>query len=205
MKRIGNLNIIKFKCDIFYSCTLEAILIYLYYTIHSADNLRQELALCNCAIRKTHGLPCAHELAEHKRCDRSIPISSVHRHWRRLEIMTTKEDSEIAEKVHIKTHLDRLVEWAEVQDEETKRQILVKIDELMNPSSTLLREPAEKTKTKGRPSKVDTSTCRSPSGFEIVEALLAECDHSSPVPSTQKITSASHAKKANDQVDKTKV
>ena len=129
----------------------------------------------------------------------------MHRHWRRLEIITTKENSEIPEKVHVKTHLDHLAEWAEVQDEETKRQILVKIDELMNPSCTLLREPAEKTKTKGHPSNVDISTRRSPSGFEIVEALLTECDRPSPVASTQKITSASHAKKTNDQVNNTKV
>nr|XP_011463603.1 PREDICTED: protein FAR1-RELATED SEQUENCE 2-like [Fragaria vesca subsp. vesca] len=171
---------------------------------NNADNIGQELALCNCAIRKTHGLPCAHEIAEYKLRDRPIPLSSVHRHWRRLEIITTTEDSELPDKVPVKTHLDRLAEWAEVQDEETKRQILVKIDELMNPSCTLLKEPAEKIKTKGRPSKVDASTRRCPSGFEIVDALLSERDSPSSIPSAQKGTSTSHGKKANDQAEKTK-
>ncbi|XP_062010559.1 uncharacterized protein LOC133726936 [Rosa rugosa] len=172
---------------------------------NSAEYIGSEsLALCNCDIRKTHGLPCAHEIAEYKRCDRPIPISSVHRHWRKLEIRTTVEDSEVHEKVPVKAHLDRLAEWAEVQDEETKRQILVKIDELMNPGCTLLREPAEKTKTNGRPNKVDTSTHRWPSGFEIVDALLSERDNHSSVPTAPKVSRTSHTKKANGQVEKTK-
>ncbi|CAL9018219.1 unnamed protein product [Prunus brigantina] len=63
--------------------------------------------------------------------------------------------------------------WYEQQDDEKKRQVHMTLEELMNPGSTALTEPKEKLKTKGRPRKVDTSTRRLPSAFEIAEASIA--------------------------------
>ncbi|XP_062021027.1 PKS-NRPS hybrid synthetase cheA-like [Rosa rugosa] len=171
------------------------------YEANKADDITSELASCNCAIRKTHGLPCAHEIAEYKHCDSPIPITSVHHHWRKLEIGAIVEDSKVHEKVPLK---ERLAEWAEEQNEDTRRQILVKIDELINPTSTLLREPAEKRKTKGRPSKEDSGTRRLPSGFEIINTLLSERETYSPLPSVQKVSRKSNTKTSNDHSEKSK-
>ncbi|KAI5342400.1 hypothetical protein L3X38_010275 [Prunus dulcis] len=60
---------------------------------------------CGCAIRRTHQLPCAHEIAEYR--DRGVPIP--------LDVADTHYD-------------------------EKKRQVQMKLDELMNPSSTTLVE-----------------------------------------------------------------
>ncbi|RXH77913.1 hypothetical protein DVH24_039884 [Malus domestica] len=50
----------------------------------------------------------------------------------------------------------------------------------MNPSSTTLTKPVKKIKTKGRPCKVDTSTRRLPSAFEIVEAFSSHDSQAQP-------------------------
>lgn len=88
----------------------------------------------------------------------------------------------------------QLQQWLEEQDDEAKRQILVKIDELINPGSTVLKEPNEKIKTKGRPSKIDTSTRRLPSAFEIADAL---------VPPEEKVVNASPS--SNEHPEKNQV
>ena len=48
-----------------------------------------DVVACGCVIRHTHGLPCAHEIAEYKRDFRPIPLSSVDSHWRKLSIAPT--------------------------------------------------------------------------------------------------------------------
>ncbi|XP_062028264.1 uncharacterized protein LOC133744138 [Rosa rugosa] len=41
--------------------------------------------LCHCAIRNTHGLPCAHELAKYKKGDRLIPLDCIDPYWMKLD------------------------------------------------------------------------------------------------------------------------
>ena len=53
------------------------------------------------------------------------------------------------------------------------RQVLLKIDEIITPSSTMLQQPSEKIKTKGRP-KIDSSTHRLPFVFEMAKASLIQ-------------------------------
>lgn len=163
------------------------------------------MASCNCAVRKTHGLPCAHEIAAYKRSDSPLPTTCVHHHWRKLDIGATVEDSNVHEKIPLKAQLERLAEWAEEQNDDTRRQILVKIDELINPSSTVLREPAEKRKTKGRPSKEDNSTRRLPSGFEITNTVLSERETQSPLSDVQEVSRKSNTNSSNDHLEKSKV
>ncbi|CAL2264756.1 unnamed protein product [Prunus armeniaca] len=55
-------------------------------------------------------------------------------------------------------------------DPDTKRHIGMKLQEIMDPKSSTLREPQVKIKTKGRPSNFDKSTRRLPSAFELVES-----------------------------------
>ncbi|KAI3977395.1 hypothetical protein MKX01_000308 [Papaver californicum] len=39
---------------------------------------------CGCVLRRTHGLPCAHELIEYEVEGRAIPLSSIHSIWKKL-------------------------------------------------------------------------------------------------------------------------
>ncbi|KAI5332645.1 hypothetical protein L3X38_022774 [Prunus dulcis] len=55
----------------------------------------------------------------------------------------------------------------ELKHSETKRHVSMKLQEIMNLASTTLTQPQLKIKTKGHP-KVDTSTRRLPSAFEVV-------------------------------------
>ena len=41
---------------------------------------------CGCFYRRTHGLPCCHEMALTKEMGGSIPLSSIHDFWKKLEI-----------------------------------------------------------------------------------------------------------------------
>jgi len=41
---------------------------------------------CKCVLRKTHGLPCAHELAEFARISMPIPLECIDYFWRKLEM-----------------------------------------------------------------------------------------------------------------------
>ena len=76
--------------------------------------------------------------------------------------------------------------WYEKQDDDKKRELEMKIEELMNPNTTSLNAPKENIKTKGRPCKVYNSTQHLPSTFEITEAELAQSgfDYQTPVTST---------------------
>ncbi|XP_024190255.1 uncharacterized protein LOC112194241 [Rosa chinensis] len=139
--------------------------------VYRVDAVGVNVVSCGCAIRRTHQLPCAHEIAEYRNSHQPIPIDAIHSHWRRLSVGNFVEEIDPQEKVMVRPRLTQLQKWLEEQDDETKRQVLLKIDELINPSCTMLQEPNEKIKTKERPSKIDSSTRRLPSAFEIAEAF----------------------------------
>ncbi|CAL2262422.1 unnamed protein product [Prunus armeniaca] len=127
---------------------------------------------CGCAIRRTHQLPCAHEIAEYREHGVPIPLDVVHSHWRKLDIINIGNSSHGTTSPG-RSQLQRFNMWYEQQDGEKKRQAHMTLEELMNPGSTALIEPKEKLKTKGRPRKVDTSTRCLPSAFEIAKASIA--------------------------------
>nr|XP_011468454.1 PREDICTED: uncharacterized protein LOC101301896 [Fragaria vesca subsp. vesca] len=137
------------------------------------DAAEISLVSCGCAIRRTHQLPCAHEIFEYQNSYQPIPINAVHSHWRRLSVGNFEEEIDHQEKLQLRLRLTHLQKWLEEKDDETKRQVLLKIDEIITPSSTMLQQPSEKIKTKGRP-KIDSSTRRLPSAFEIAEASLIQ-------------------------------
>jgi len=41
---------------------------------------------CKYILRKTHGLPCAHELAEYDRVNMPVLLDSIDSHWRKLNM-----------------------------------------------------------------------------------------------------------------------
>ncbi|KAK9927749.1 hypothetical protein M0R45_024918 [Rubus argutus] len=51
-------------------------------------------AMCCCAIRRTHGLPCAHEIAEYKIDGQPIPLECIHPHWTKLDMEPLRETAE---------------------------------------------------------------------------------------------------------------
>ncbi|CAL8115106.1 unnamed protein product [Prunus armeniaca] len=123
---------------------------------------------CVCAIRRTHQLPCAHEIVEYSDRGVPIPLDVVHSHWRKLDLINIGNSSHGTTSPG-KSQLQIFNMWYEQQDDEKKRQVHITLEELMNPSS-----PSKvKLKTKGRPRKVNTSTRRLPFAFEIAEASTA--------------------------------
>ncbi|XP_028081087.1 uncharacterized protein LOC114282577 [Camellia sinensis] len=101
-----------------------------------------------CVVRRTHGLPYAHEIANYMRENRPIPLTSVYSYWTKLDMLSTP---------HIEV------------DPDMKRFLLQKLRELAKPDCTFLIEPEVKSNPRGRPKlKIETSTRREPSVFEIV-------------------------------------
>lgn len=45
-----------------------------------------------CVIRSTYSLSCAHEITEFMIQGRSIPLSTVHPHWIRLQLVQSTYD-----------------------------------------------------------------------------------------------------------------
>ncbi|XP_034206999.1 uncharacterized protein LOC117620865 [Prunus dulcis] len=105
-------------------------------------------------------------MQEFKRTHRPIPLDCIHPRWKKLDfleprpIATSNNPPENAQ-------LELFVKWFQSCSSETKRHVSMKLQEIMNPTSTTLTQPQLKIKTKGRP-KVDTSTRHLPSAFEVV-------------------------------------
>ena len=116
--------------------------------------------------RTSYGLPCAHELAELIKEGRTIPLDSVHSHWRKLDTINDNVSSELT----ITPEIDSILRQFADCDEAGKIALKRKLRELAYPATTYMFPPLEKVKAKGRPSlKINLSTKRAPSLFEIVE------------------------------------
>ncbi|CAL5374942.1 unnamed protein product [Camellia sinensis] len=118
---------------------------------------------CGCVIRHTHGLPCAHEIANYIRQGRPIPIYSIHSHWRTLEIVL---------ELTCEPELEMIVKFFNDCDTTKQLEILKKLGEIANPDSTFLIEPNVKPNPRGCPAhkKIDVSIRRDPYAFEIVQS-----------------------------------
>ncbi|XP_052210141.1 uncharacterized protein LOC127813254 [Diospyros lotus] len=138
---------------------------------------------CGCVIRSTHGLPCAHEIAEFIIQGRPIPLSVVHSHWRKLHLMQTSCDEDISSLLMIEPEIDTIYKKFQLESEAGKLVLKQKLRELVDPATTSLMAPSVKVKTKGKPSSkkkyhFDSSTKRDPSYFEIVQSSH---DNTTPV------------------------
>ena len=132
--------------------------------------------ICGCVNRTSYGLPCAHELGQLIKEGRTIPLDSVHSHWRKLDTVTDNVSSELT----ISTEIDSILRQFADCDEAGKIALKRKLRELACLATTSMCPPLEKVKGKGRPSlKINLSTKRAPSSFEIVESA-----HDSTSPAT---------------------
>ena len=141
-----------------------------------ATQVEIEKGICGCVNRTSYGLPCAHELTELIKEGRTIPLDSVHSHWRKLDTMNDNVSSELT----ITPEIDSILRQFADCDEAGKIALKRKLRELACPATTSMFPPLEKVKAKGRPSlKINLSTKRAPSLFEIVESA-----HDSTSPTT---------------------
>jgi len=67
------------------------------------STVRVDADACKCLLRKTHGLPCAHELAEYDRANMPIPANCFDRHWKKLDISPSAPSDN--EAVDLEKHL----------------------------------------------------------------------------------------------------
>ena len=133
----------------------------------TATQVEIEKGICGCVNRTSYGLPCAHELTELIKEGRTIPLDSVHSHWRKLDTMNDNVSSELT----ITPEIDSILRQFADCDEAGKIALKRKLRELACPATTSMFPPLEKVKAKGRPSlKINLSTKRAPSLFEIVES-----------------------------------
>ncbi|KAH6787647.1 hypothetical protein C2S52_007199, partial [Perilla frutescens var. hirtella] len=139
-----------------------------------ANNVGIDANLCGCIIRRTHGLPCAHKIAEYLRDFRPISLSIIHPHWLKLNLRRAQPDCG-SYKVSIDDEMNTIWSRFQASDQPGKLALKRKLRELGNPVTTFLTPPLEKSKTKGRPSlKENGSTRRDPSYFEVVETICSK-------------------------------
>ena len=125
---------------------------------------------CGCAIRSTHGLPCACELAGY----RCVPLKSVHPFWRRLSWKAVNPNED-PDDMNLEAEIAAIRARFGQADLLTKKAMKEKMREFAWPDSTKMCPPPKKVVTKGRKkgkSEAKSSTKRIPSFFEHVDAQV---------------------------------
>ncbi|MCL7028637.1 hypothetical protein MKW94_006152 [Papaver nudicaule] len=59
--------------------------------ISHSETIDKEESSCNCSLRATHGLPCAHELVKYVPEGKPVPLSDIDSHWKQLSIVPIQE------------------------------------------------------------------------------------------------------------------
>ncbi|XP_028070434.1 uncharacterized protein LOC114272918 [Camellia sinensis] len=62
-----------------------------------ANDVGIDASVCGCVVRRTHGLPCAHEIVDYIRQGRLISLDSINPHWRTLELEILHKLGEFAD------------------------------------------------------------------------------------------------------------
>ena len=73
--------------------------------------------------RTSYGLPCAQELAELIKEGRTIPLNSVHSHWRKLDIMNDNVSSELIITPEIDSILRQFADCDEAGKNNIKKEV----------------------------------------------------------------------------------
>ncbi|XP_028102309.1 PKS-NRPS hybrid synthetase CHGG_01239-like [Camellia sinensis] len=145
-------------------CALE----YVLAESKRANSVGIDVTTCGCVLRRTHGLPCAHEIADYTRQGRPIPLSSIHVHWMRLTICVHNPKEQKLELTCI-PELELILKRFEESDIATQLDMLKKLREIANPASTFLIEPDVKPNPCRGHKKIDISCRRDPCAFELVD------------------------------------
>eukprot|EP00268_Persea_americana_P034804 TRINITY_DN3440_c2_g1_i6.p1 TRINITY_DN3440_c2_g1~~TRINITY_DN3440_c2_g1_i6.p1 ORF type:complete len:952 (-),score=86.58 TRINITY_DN3440_c2_g1_i6:87-2942(-) len=146
---------------------LEKILV----EMKRANSVGIDQDACGCVIRRTHSLPCAHEIAEYIREGRSIPLDCIYPHWCKLDMLAAATPKSSGMELDCILELEVIAKRFKEYDSSRKLQLLNKLRELAVLKSTFLIEPEIKSRTRGCPHlEVDTSTRRDPCAFELVQS-----------------------------------
>lgn len=156
----------------------------LHSELQRVKDVGDEEMLCGCVLRRTHGLPCAHELAQ-LGPGTAISLDMIDVHWTRLHLVeiSGKKDAGIAEK------MEKLINDVKKMDAPYQMQIYKKMLEIVEPRTTSLASPKSKIKTRGRESKKssNTSTKRMASSFELVDSVYSQSSYTSKKARTDKL------------------
>ncbi|PWA39641.1 hypothetical protein CTI12_AA569950 [Artemisia annua] len=119
--------------------------------VHRLNDPEFEYSMCGCQVRKSCGLPCACVLSAYLFSGEYIPLESIDIFWRTLDVSWSKpledEDIQCDDDLHIfKENFNK-------QSNAGKMSFLRKLGCISNPSALLIKEPAVKKNTRGRPSK----------------------------------------------------
>ena len=131
-----------------------------------AQNIGIDILACGCSVKRTHGLPCAHEIAEYMIQGRPIPLSSVHPYWTTLDIRKAPKKSPTV--LNPEAVLEMLTKQFKDYDDTMKAQVMKKLTEIVSPRSTFIVEPKIKPPKKQGHLKLDTSTHYNPCAFELI-------------------------------------
>ncbi|XP_028068917.1 uncharacterized protein LOC114271500 [Camellia sinensis] len=131
-------------------CALE----YVLAESKRENSVGIDVAACGCVLRCTHDLPCAHEIANYMKQGHLIPLSSIH--VEKLELTCIPE-------------LELILQRFNESDIATQLDMLKKLREIANPSSTFLIEPNVKPNPRRGHKKIDISCHRDLCAFELVD------------------------------------
>ncbi|KAG5529448.1 hypothetical protein RHGRI_029991 [Rhododendron griersonianum] len=135
------------------------------------DMVVEDKVDCGCPIRRTHGLPCAHEIAPFKNRSEPIPLSLINDHWKMLSFEKRKDDGAILDLMNAEWNI--FMAKMVGQNPMTHMHWMNTLKPILNPSTTSLSSPQQKVQTRGRKlGSVNKSMRRNPSEFEYVEASL---------------------------------
>ncbi|XP_021753827.1 uncharacterized protein LOC110719236 [Chenopodium quinoa] len=117
---------------------------------------------CGCAMRVTHGFPCACQIHDSLAAGTGLYIRQIHPFWRTLVIGSgdggTVPDNDSTEDA---AHFRSLMEEVFDSDPAVLRNVSCIIEEELHPDHSDLREPAVNHRVRGRPRNNDTRRDRS--------------------------------------------
>ncbi|XP_058202756.1 uncharacterized protein LOC131317202 [Rhododendron vialii] len=120
--------------------------------IHNqAQRTDNEAGLCVCKIKRTHGLPCFHDIALYRSVDRPIPLSSIHPHWSKLSMHAQRHTDEGTRSDRTTQLIERLNEM----DSDSRESMMDRFLDMADPSRCTVRPPAYNTEHRGRPTGRD--------------------------------------------------
>ncbi|XP_058198188.1 uncharacterized protein LOC131313728 [Rhododendron vialii] len=110
-----------------------------------AQRTDNKAGLCFCKIKRTHGLPCFHDIAIYRSVDRPIPLSSIHRHWSTLSMHAQRHTNEGARSDRAAQLIERLNEM----DSNSRESMMDRFLDMADPSRCTVRPPSYNTEHRG--------------------------------------------------------
>ncbi|KAI8524323.1 hypothetical protein RHMOL_Rhmol13G0141600 [Rhododendron molle] len=104
-----------------------------------------------CKIKRTHRLPCCHDIALFRYVDRPIPLSSIHPHWSTLFMHAQRHTDEGARTDRAAQLIERLNEM----DSDSRESMIGRLLDMADPSRCTVRPLAYNTEYRGQPTGRD--------------------------------------------------